>query len=76
MNAQKMTQRQVAGLIGIDESVLSKRLRKGHTATFEALIVINLVREFVMSEKRKRRTFSDKFEFDSYAGEILRKLGT
>lgn len=45
LQKQGLSRRQIAGLIGIDEAVLSRRMAKKQAPTVEALIVINTLAE-------------------------------
>ena len=71
MQEQGISQRRVAGLIGIDEAVLSKRMRPDHKATREALIVVNLVRDLACAGDRTRAGIQKFLEPSSFLYGIL-----
>jgi transcriptional regulator with XRE-family HTH domain len=68
LEKQGLTRRQIAGLVGVDEAVISRRMRDGRDGgptskpTVEALIVINILAEVFSEEffEAKTITFDEK----------------
>lgn len=67
----EMTNRLIAGLIGIHESVFSKRMKGKNEPNIEGLIVINTIRDVVCSIAPRKKALKAGVPKDSFIRRVL-----